>query len=407
MHKIEISKSLQEKIRKGYPWVFHYQILNETGKGEAGDLGVIYNAKNKFLAVGLYDPFSEVRLRILQTGVSRNVDASFFAERLQKALSRRASLEGEGTTGYRMIHGENDGFPGLVLDRYEDTAVLKLYSAAWLPYLERIIPLFQKTLPVQRCVLRLSRNTRAPVEENSSFREGQVLYGPPLTAPVRFRENGLLFEADVLKGQKTGFFLDQRDNRKHIRTLSKDKTVLNVFSYTGGFSVYAFAGGCRTVLEIDSSSQALETSRAILDLNFPGKLSGKMHFRQLKGDAFQLLKELESQREAFDLVILDPPAFAIKKKQKMKALAAYRRLAEAGARLTLNGGLLFSASCSAHVPPDEFFQEVFSGVDAAEKGYEETLRTGHAIDHPVSFKEGEYLKGIYLRISGKRGKGKA
>ncbi len=398
MIKIPISKTHQEKIRKGYPWVFHYQILDKTVQGKAGDLGVIYNSRNKFLAIGLYDPFSDVRLRIIKTGTPEEIDAAFFAGRLQKALTIRLSLEGGGTTGYRVIHGENDGFPGLVLDRYGDTGVLKLYTAAWLPYLESLLALFEDKLPLARCVLRLSRNARSPAEENSSFREGQVLYGPPLTSSVRFKENDLLFEADVFHGQKTGFFLDQRDNRQHIRILARDKSVLNVFSYTGGFSVYALAGGCRSVVEIDASPYALATSQRILELNFPKKRLKSGDVRQLQGDAFQLLKELEDKNEQFDLVILDPPAFAIKKQQKAKALAAYRRLAEAGARLTQNGGLLFAASCSAHVSRDEFFRAVHAGVEASGKHCEEDSRTGHAIDHPIAFKEGEYLKGIYLRI---------
>ena len=397
--KLQVSKTAQAKILKGYPWVFDYQIQNHPPQGKPGDLGIIYNSKNKFLAIGLYDPFSDIRLRILQKGSPKEIDAAFFADRLQKAIALRCSLEGEGTSGYRVINGENDGFPGMVLDRYEDTAVLKLYTTAWIPFLDTFLPLVTENLPVQRCVLRLSRNTQKLVEEISAFREGQVLFGPPLTSPVCFRENGLYFEVDVLQGQKTGFYLDQRENRQRIRTLSKDKSVLNVFSYTGGFSVYGLAGGCRSVLEIDSNLWALKTSREIIELNFPDKQSETGNFQQVQGDAFISLKQLISRKKSFDLVILDPPAFAVKKKQKTKALTTYRRLAESGGRLTRPGGLLFSASCSRHVSAKEFFRAVCSGVKSAGKVYEVIQRTGHAIDHPVSFTEGEYLKGIYLKIS--------
>lgn len=401
--KLQVSKTLQAKIQKGHPWVFDYQIQNQTPQdGKPGDLGVIYTSKNKLLAIGFYDPFSDIRWRILQWGTPLNIDASFFSDRLQKALAIRSSLEKQGTSGYRIINGENDGFPGMVLDRYEDTAVLKLYTTAWIPYLDPFLDSLATLLPVERCVLRLSRNCKKAVEEISSFREGQILFGPPLNSPVCFRENGLFFEVDVLEGQKTGFFLDQRENRQRIRSLAKDKTVLNVFSYTGGFSVYAFAGQCRSVWEIDSSPLALKTSRDTFALNFSETKSEAKEFQQIQDDAFIALRQLQGRKQSFDIVILDPPAFAVKKKQKPKALATYRRLAESGARLTRPGGLLFAASCSRQVSTEEFFREVFSGIQSAGKTYKEIDRTGHAVDHPVTFKEAEYLKGIYLKISGER-----
>jgi len=290
--KLQVSKTLQVKILKGYPWVFDYQIQNPPPQGQPRDLGIVYNTKNKFLAIGLYDPFSAIRLRVLQQGSPREIDAAFFTERLKKAMALRTSLPEEGTSGYRVINGENDGLPGMVLDRYEDTAVLKLYTSAWIPFLDTFLPVLQENLPVARCILRLSRNTQKTVEQTSPFREGQVLFGPELTAPVCFRENGLYFEVDVFEGQKTGFFLDQRDNRQRIRTMAKDKSVLNVFSYTGGFSVYAFQGGCRSVLEIDSNPWALKTSRETFELNFPNKQSETDNFQQIQGDAFIALKQL-------------------------------------------------------------------------------------------------------------------
>jgi 23S rRNA (cytosine1962-C5)-methyltransferase len=399
--KLQVSKTLQAKILKGHPWVFDYQVQGQTPpEGKPGDLGIIYNSKNKFLAIGLYDPFSDIRLRILQWGKPICIDDQFFADRLEKAVALRDSLENQGTSGYRVLNGENDGFPGMVLDRYEDTAVLKLYTAAWIPYLDGFLEALTQSLPLERCVLRLSRNCRKTVEEVSSFREGQILFGPALDSVVCFRENGLYFEADVFQGQKTGFFLDQRENRQRIRSLAKNKSVLNVFSYTGGFSVYAFAGKCASVWEIDSSPLALKTSRDTFELNFPESQSEKKEFQQIEGDAFTALRQLQDRKISFDIVILDPPAFAVKKKQKPKALATYRRLAESGARLTRPGGLLFAASCSRQISADEFFSEVFSGIQSAGKSYREVDRTGHAVDHPVTFKEAEYLKGIYLKISG-------
>ena len=398
--KLQVSKTLQTKILKGYPWIFDYQIQSPPQDGKPGYLGIVYSSKNKFLAIGLYDPFSAIRLRILQYGSPQEIDVAFFAERIKKAIALRSSLPKMGTSGYSVINGENDRLPGMVIDRYEDTAVLKLYTSAWIPFFDILLPLLEEHLKVQRCVLRLSRNAKKTVEEISDFREGQVLFGPPLNAPVCFRENGLFFEVDVFEGQKTGFFLDQRDNRQCIRTMSKDKSVLNVFSYTGGFSIYAFAGGCRSVVEIDSNPWAIKTSRETFELNFPSKQFETDNFQQLQRDAFIALKQLGAMKKSFDLVILDPPAFATSKKQKIKALITYSRLAESGAVLTRPGGILFAASCSRHVSGKDFFKAVVSGVKSAGKVYEVIQQTGHAVDHPVLFPEGEYLKGVYLKILG-------
>jgi len=398
MIKIRISKTLQGKIRAGWPWVFKYQVESQSGPGAPGEMGVVYDAKNKFLALGLYDPFSDICLRVLTVNRSREIDAAFFKERLEQALALRKGLEAGATTGYRILHGENDGFPGLVLDRYGDTGVLKLYTASWLPFLETLMALFEAELPIRRLVLRVSRNASRPLEEQSSLKEGALLFGPALNGPVAFLENGLQFEADVLKGSKTGFFLDQRENRERVKNLSQGKRVLNVFSYSGAFTAYAFAGGAREVTEIDSNRHALKLSGETLKRNFPGERFEPPRFRQIAGDAFEKLAELKARGEEFDLVILDPPAFANKKKQRDQAVNAYVRLAKLGAELTASGKLLMAASCSAQVPKQAFFEAVISGVRAAGKSMKELSRTGHAKDHPITFEGGEYLKALYAEI---------
>ena len=220
-----------------------------------------------------------------------------------------------------------------------------------------------------------------------------------MESSIRFKENGINFEADVLLGQKTGFFLDQRDNRQHVRLLSKGKSVLNVFSYTGAFSVYAFAGGARSVLEIDSNALVLTASKKNLKLNFENRNFSREEFRQVKADGFDALSELESNKQKFDLVILDPPAFARRNKQTKNALNAYAKLVEAGANVTVKGGILFAASCSVHVKAPNFYTAVFSGIQSARREYKELCRTGHAKDHPAIFSGGEYLKGVFCRIT--------
>ena len=230
------------------------------------------------------------------------------------------------------------------------------------------------------------------------WNDGCVLFGDMVELPVRFKENKINFEVDVFLGQKTGFFLDQRDNRQHIRLLSKGKSVLNVFSYTGAFSVYAFVGGARSVLEIDSNSFALTAAKKNLRLNFPEKKFTSKEFRQIKADAFDGLSELDLRRQKFDVVILDPPAFARRKKQTKIALNAYIKLVEAGARVITGGGILFAASCSAQVKSQDFYKAVFLGIQSSGRKFEEIRRTGHGKDHPVVFSQGEYLKGVFCRI---------
>lgn len=396
--KIKVSKKNQKIIRSGYPWVFYYQIQNRNIPGALGDIGVVYGADKQFLAVGLYDPFSDIRLRILQSKVPVELDKAFFQRQFAKALARREGLEAEGTTGYRVLNGENDGFPGMVLDKYNDTAVLKLYTASWLVHLDKILPLIKEDARLERCVLLLSRHVQRTLPKEFNFTNGQLLFGTELKGAVRFTENQLWFEADVLHGQKTGFYLDQRENRKRIREMAQGKSVLNVFSYTGGFTVYAFNGKCRSVVEIDSNRLALDAARKNLELNFPEAEFSSLDYQQMFGDAFKLLAELEKDHKQFDIVILDPPAFAKSKAHKKNALIAYTRLVKAGARRTREGGILFAASCSAPVDAREFYHAVELGIKSSGRSCEDLLRTGHAVDHPVTFKEGAYLKAIYCRI---------
>ena len=399
MVRIKISKTLEQKIRLGYPWIFDYQVQNENIRGKTGDLAVVYDSKNRFLAIGLYDPESNIRLRILQILNPVNIDSNFFKERFDRAIQLRNFLPLEGTTGYRLINGENDGFPGLVLDRYESTVVLKLYTTAWIPYLDILIRLFKKQLSVDRCVLRQSRKVAESKVIPKKYSEGKLLFGSKINEPIYFKENGIGFEVDVISGQKTGFYLDQRDNRQKVRLLSKGKSVLNVFSYTGAFSVYAFAGGANSVLEIDSNPIALAASRKNIKLHFQNRNFLVDEFDQIKEDGFNALSKLELGKQRYDLVILDPPAFAKRKKQAKAALNAYKKLAQAGAKVTKKGGILFTASCSVHVQTDNFYKAVFSGIHSTGRGYKEIGRAGHAKDHPFTFREGEYLKGVFCKIT--------
>ena len=394
--KIKVSKTLQGKILKGHPWVHFYQVQNKPpSRAAAGDLGIIYDHRNRFLAIGLYDPCSDIRLRVLATRDPAPIDRDFFRERLERAGRLREPLLSQATTGFRLVHGENDGLPGLVVDRYGDTLAMKLYTAAWFPYLEEVADLLRELFAPGRLVLLLSRH----VQRTSSGAppHGKVLFGPPLEGPVLFSENGLVFQADIVSGQKTGFFFDQRDNRARIRDLARDLEVLNVFSYSGGFSVYAFAGGGRSVVEVDINPHAQEAARRNLELNFP-ELLVPGRFEQIQGDAFQVLSRLSARGRLFDLVLLDPPAFASSRRHRQQALQAYLRLARFGARCTRPGGRLFAASCSQPVSADAFYRSVDLGIRQTGRKGRVLFRSRHALDHPVTFREGSYLKAICLEI---------
>ncbi|MEK9629749.1 MAG: class I SAM-dependent rRNA methyltransferase [Nitrospinota bacterium] len=396
MNKIRISRTLEAKIKKGHPWIFKYQLQNHVVK-DSGSLAVLYDHKNRFLAIGLWDADSDLCFRVLNLLEPVEIDYAFFLERFQKALSLRKGLIDQGTTGYRVLNGENDGFPGLILDKYDKTWVLKVYTKSWFDYLDTIREVVKSDNSVEKLVLRLARNINPSTSE---FFDGKVLFGSDPVHPVQFLENNLIFKADVVNGQKTGFFLDQRDNRLQIKNISSGLSVLNVFSYTGGFSIYAISGGCRKLVEIDSNALALKFSSQNLKLNFPD--ISQQGFQQIEGDAFKKLQELKMENSQFDLVILDPPAFARKKKHRPQALDAYCRLAELGAQLVAPGGRLFSASCSAHVSVDDFFNVVNKGVAAANKKLTEISKTGHSIDHPVLFPELEYLKAVMGWVGGKK-----
>ena len=397
MIRLKISKNLQNKIRNGYPWIFKYQILNWPIKGNPGDLGVVYDSNNRFLALGMFDPKDEISFRVLQIGKQIIINDSFWKKRFKTAVSIREPLRTTQTDGYRVLNGENDGFPGLILDRYGESGVLKIYSTSWIPYLKVLGNIIENELALRRVIIRFARKINSTFLKQFSIHEGFLLFGEPSEGSIRFRENGLTFEADIFAGQKTGFYFDQRENREVIRELAFEKTTLNVFCYTGGFSVYALAGGCKSVLEIDLNSWALESGRKNVALNFSGSEIAA-NFYQRKGDAFYQLEKLKKQKRSFDLVILDPPAFARKKKDKSKAFKAYLKLIKMSARLVKKGGVLFAASCSAPISSEEFYAVVAKGVKSEGFGFLPFKQSGHALDHPISFKEGGYLKGIFGKV---------
>jgi 23S rRNA (cytosine1962-C5)-methyltransferase len=392
--KIRLTKGSETAIRKGHPWVFKERIKQQNRAGALGELAVIYDQQDRFLAVGLYDPHSSIAIRVLHTGAPCQLDDAWWEQHFFSALELRQQWFGEETTGYRCLNGESEGWPGLVLDRYADHLVMKLYCAAWLPRLPQLIALCERHLAPQSLTLRLSRNIQEIAAAEFERTEGPLFGEPP--QPVLFTENGVRFEADVVKGQKTGFFLDQRENRQRIESLADQREVLNAFSFSGGFSVYAARGGARRVVDLDLSQHALESAKRNFALNAHHPRIARAQHESIQADAFQWMEH--GPRRQFDLIVCDPPSLAKRETERATAAIAYQKLnAHAMARLRRHG-ILVAASCSAHVSAEEFFSAVRRAVHQVNRRASELWLSGHPCDHPAKIPEARYLKCLALQF---------
>jgi 23S rRNA (cytosine1962-C5)-methyltransferase len=280
-----------------------------------------------------------------------------------------------------------------VLDRYGGTLVVKLYTASWLPQVPELTRRFRKKFQPGRLVLRLSRNIQDSARAQG-LTDGSVLAGEALEGTVVFLENGLRFEADPLRGQKTGFFLDQRENRAQVGGLARGRRVLNTFSFSGGFSLYAARGGAASVTDVDISPHALAAAARNFALNADQAAVAHCPRQAVQADVFAWLKDC---RATFDLVILDPPSLARREAERTGAVRAYHALAAEGLRHTERGGVVLACSCSAHVSADEFSDTVRDAAKRSGRKFQWEFR-GHAPDHPATIPEAQYLKAVYLRL---------
>jgi len=393
---LRVTASAESTLRAGHPWLYAQSIREQNRPGKLGELVIIYDRKDKFLALGLFDPHSPLRVRVLQVGQARHIDQNWWSERLRAALHEREGVFDGETTGFRLINGESDGWPGLVLDRYDRTLVIKLYTAAWLPRFEEILQLVQTSLQPARIVLRLSRNIQKIAANEFARTDGQIIVGSPPEGPIVFRETGLQFESDVVRGQKTGFFLDQRENRRRVEALAHGRTMLNAFSFSGGFSLYAARGGAQTVTDLDISEHALASGERNFALNKHIPQVGRCRREAVRADAFDWLGA--NTKRKFGLIVLDPPSLAKREAERAGAIQAYRRLAAVGVKQLGHGGILVACSCSAHVTAPEFFSAVRQAAIASGRAFEEIATTGHAADHPATFEAAHYLKAMYCRL---------
>jgi 23S rRNA (cytosine1962-C5)-methyltransferase len=374
---------------RGHPWIFSGAVARVEGEPSSGDSVEVRSADGAFLARAAYSPRSQIRARIWTRDEHEAVDAAFFGRRVRAAVERRAGFD---AAALRLVHGESDGLPGVVCDRYGAVAVVQLSSAGAERWREAIAAAIAEASGCAALYERSDLEVRAL--EGLAPRTGW-LRGARADPTVEITEGGIRYRVDVARGQKTGFYLDQRANRARVRELARGRAVLNAFCYTGGFSLAALAGGARSVLSIDSSAEALEAARANATLN--GCDPSLLEWRE--ADVFAALRALRDERRAFDLIVLDPPKFAPTAQHADRAARAYKDINLLALRLLGPGGLLATFSCSGGVSP-ELFQKIVAGAAADARAEVECLARLQAdADHPVllSFPEGEYLKGLVLR----------
>lgn len=390
---VKLTAAGERNVKTGHPWIFTNSIQKINNNAYSGDIAIIFGrVKNKVIGVGLYDSKSPICIKMIHHGGGVTIDSNFFLNKINEAYAVRAPLLKTITNSYRLLFGENDGFPGLIADIYHEVMVIKLYSSIWFPFLKIITEHLIQVSKTTTVVLRLSRSLQQ-MKNNEYFEDGQVIYGTLIDANIPFIEHGVHFSANVIKGHKTGYFLDHRENRRQVGLLSKNKTVLDVFSYAGGFSVHALANQAKEVTSIDISKQALTLAVQNGKLNnFTG------NHTTLVGDAFKILQNFISKKRTFDVVIIDPPSFAKNKNEIEIAKKKYKQLALLGASLTSKNGLLVLASCSSRVLASEFLAINKEALDTVPRNYFLVKTTQHDIDHPINFKEGAYLKTGYYRF---------
>lgn len=388
MHKLILKPGREKSLKRRHPWIFSGGVAHIEGKPQAGDTIAVHSADGAWLAVAAYSPESQIRARVW-SWAAQEIDAAFIAQRVAQATAARSGMDAENL---RLVHGESDGLPGVVADRYGDTVVLQLLSTGAERWRGAIADALAALPGVQRVIERSDADVRAL--EGLPPQSG-LLRGAAATQPLIVTEHGLQFAVDAEHGHKTGFYLDQRDNRLLLRGLVKDMTVLDCFCYCGGFALNALAGGATAVTAIDSSSPALAAAQANAARNqLPAA-------EWLEADVFQTLRKYRDAGRKFDVIVLDPPKFAPTAAHAEKAARAYKDINLIGFKLLNPGGALMTYSCSGGVSPD-LFQKIVAGA-ALDAGVDARIEAWlHAsADHPVAlnFPESEYLKGLLVRVS--------
>ena len=380
---VSLPATLADKLAEGHPWVYRDHVPQNFS---AEDGSFVHVRAGSFSGFALWDRSSPIALRIFSRLAVP--DAGWLRARVKQASALRQTLRERDTSAYRLLYGEGDGVPGLTVDVYDRYAVIVTYARA----LERILPWVVDALDAELSLdgILLRHRTRDEAERIS------VLRGREPSEPVLVREYGVRFLADLRAGQKTGLFLDHRDNRAYVRERSANQRVLNLFSYTGGFSVCAALGGAKSVTSVDIAAEAVAAARANFELN---QLPSAMH-EGVASDVFEYLERARQQGQAFDLVICDPPSFAAAKEKQYAALRAYAKLNALGLSVVAPGGLYAAASCTAQVSPEAFRATLAQAAERARVRFQIIHDIGQPIDHPVfaGHPEGRYLKFVVGRV---------
>ncbi|HIC89970.1 MAG TPA: class I SAM-dependent rRNA methyltransferase [Anaerolineae bacterium] len=390
-----ILKAGREKpVRNRHPWVFSGAIARIEGMPADGDIVDVLDTNGAWLARGYLNRRSQIRVRLLSWDRRESLDRDFWRRRLSAAAERRARLATDpDTNAYRLVHAESDCLPGLVVDRYSDWLVVQSLTLGT----EARRALFTELMQELWSPAGIVERSDVDVRRHEGLQPRVALLGGNMVPPtVQVREHGHLFLVDVMSGQKTGFYLDQRENRQRVGALCAGQRVLNGFAYTGGFAVYALDGGATHVTNVDSSHEALQLAERNLDIN--GFTEDR--YELIAGDMFQVLRDWRDRGRAFDVIVLDPPKFAHRKRQVEAAARGYKDINLLALQLLTSGGILATFSCSGAISADLFQKILFGASVDAGRNVQIIGRMGQSEDHPVllSFPEGEYLKGLLLRV---------
>ena len=394
MAELVLHPGKERSVMRRHPWIFEGAVAHLKGRARAGDTVDVLADNGRPLGRAAFSPHSQIRARMWSFDAEETIDHAFFKRRVAAAVAARAALpELADQQGLRLIHGESDGLPGVIADRYGETVVLQLNSAGAEKWREALVAALLQATGCARVFERSDSDVRGL--EGLEARAGALFGGEP--DQIVIGEHGIRLEVDIRGGHKTGFYLDQRENRRLVRELAAGRSVLNCFCYTGGFSLQALAGGAASALSIDSSGPALESARRNLALN-PQLDAARAEWRD--ADVFEELRALKKAGARFDLIVLDPPKFAPSAAHADRAARAYKDINLLGFRLLNPGGLLMTYSCSGGIGL-ELFQKIVAGA-ASDAGADARIlrRLSAAPDHPVAlaFPEGEYLKGLLCQV---------
>jgi 23S rRNA (cytosine1962-C5)-methyltransferase len=384
----------EESLLRGHLWIFSGALQQPPHWIEPGNIADVKSATGQFVARGYYNPQTDIAIRILTQDPAEPIDERFLRRRVQQAIQLREVLDRSQTTAYRLVNAEGDGLPGLVVDRYADILVAQIHTAGMEKMREQLVDVLMQETRAHGLLFRNDSQSRR--REGLAIEPAEIGAGVvPVQVPVI--ENGIHFLVDPWQGQKTGFFLDQRDKREAIRKYARDRRVLNCFSYTGGFSINAALTSYTTqVTSVDVSAAAIDAARHHFALNDLDPDRYDFHIAEI----FQYLEEAVSKEEQFDVVILDPPAFAKSESARAHALKAYRRLNLLGMQVLKPGGVLLTCSCSGTVKMDDLLGAVSSGAQRLQRSVQLLESYTHGLDHPIqlAMPETSYLKAVFCRV---------